>query len=212
MSDTRVVDLGIAPEAVPPRRRSHISIVVLILAALSLVLLAPAATAMWSTLHHWGASTGRQGEAGRITVTKCSRRPLALTWTCEGTFRVDDAYNGERIARKVQVPNDFQRHSAGDLVGVDLIRHDRTAYYYLYTYAVEVLAAAVGVLFCIAGGLGIVLARRRRPERYATAIAALGILLVLPLVLHVVGLTHTTASINENGPLIPASTRSAAPG
>jgi hypothetical protein len=185
----------------------------LILAVLSLVLLAPAVTAMWSTLDHWGASTGSQGEDGHVTVTSCSRRPLAITWTCKGTFRVDDAYSGEHIAHDIRVPNDFQRHSVGDQVGVDLIRRDRTAYYYLTSYAVEVAAAAVGALCCIAGGLGILLARRRQPEKYASAVAVLGILLVLPVVLNVVGLTHTTASIDDNGPPVPpTTTRSTTPG
>jgi hypothetical protein len=185
----------------------------LILAALSLILLAPAATAMWSTLTHWGASTGSKGEDGHVTVTSCSRRPLAITWTCEGTFRVDDAYNGEHIAHDIRVPNDFQRHSVGGQVGVDLIRRDRTAYYYLFSYALEVAAAALGALCCIAGGLGIILVRRRRPEKYASALAVLGILLALPVVLNVVGLTHTTASIDYNSPPVPpTTTRSAAPG
>jgi hypothetical protein len=168
---------------------------------------------MWSTLTHWGTSANGsgQGEAGYITVTHCSRRALGVTWVCVGTFRVDDPYDGERIARDVRVPNDFQQHSVGDQVGVDLIRHDRIAYYWDFQYAAEVFLATVGALLCLGGGVGILIARRRRTGQWATAIALLGLLLVLPVVLSVVGLTHTAARIDDNGPPEPVGS-SASPG
>lgn len=168
---------------------------------------------MWSTLRHWGLSANgsAEGEGGYVTVTNCSRRPLELAWMCEGTFRVDDPYDGEQIARNVHVPNDFQRHSVGDEVGVDLVRHDRVAYYWDFQYAAQVFVATVGALLCLGGGVGILVTRRRRPARWATAIAFLGVLLVLPVVLNVVGLTHTTGRVDDDGPPTPLG-HSAAPG
>jgi hypothetical protein len=185
----------------PPGRRSRLSIVVLVLSVLSLVLVAPAATAMWSTLRHLGSSANGTGatDAGYVTVTHCSRRALAVTWECEGTFRVDDPYNREQIERDVRVPNDFQRHSVGDQIGVALIRPDRTGYYWDFLYAAEVLLGTVGVGLCLAGAMGILVTRHPRSRRWATGIALVGVVLALTVALNVVGLTHTPARINVGG-------------
>jgi hypothetical protein len=210
VSGTQTVERGVAPESTPPGRRSRLSIVVLVLSVLSLALIAPAATAMWSTLRHWGSSANGSGatDAGYVTVTHCSRRALAVTWECQGTFRVDDPYDGGQIERDVRVPNDFQRHSVGDQIGVALIRGDRTGYYWDFRYATEVLVGTIGAGLCLAGAMGILVTTHRRSRRWATGIALLGVVLALPVALNVVGLTHTTARINYGvlpAPRVPST-------
>lgn len=211
VSDARVVDQGITPEAAPPRRRSRASMFALVLAALSLVLVAPATTSMWSTVRHWHeTTTGGAADIGQVTVTHCSRRPLLVSWSCRGTFRVDDPMGqpGGPV-RNVSVPNDFQHHPFGGQVPVTLVRHDRTAYLWGDGHDAEVLAGTIGVLLCLSGIVGIIAARRRRVEWFTTAIALLGVVLVLPIILHVVGL-RSSQSLDDEGPTPPPP--STAPG
>jgi hypothetical protein len=185
------------------RLRAWATKLLLVWAGVSIILGLPASTAMWATVRHWQSATGSQGEGGYVTVTRCAARLPLINWSCQGTFQVGDPYYGPGTARDVPIANGFQHYTAGEQVGVNLIRSTHTAYYYDEMFSAEMLAGAAGALTCVVGATGMFLARRRGSAAAAitAAVLILGCLLLLPTVLTVVGVIHTPSRISYGGGL-----------
>jgi len=112
-------------------------------------------------------------EAGHVTITRCSRTALVLSWHCDGIFHGLDS----GVRKSVRLADDQRHHRTGEDLMVNAANRGSDAYVYGHLYVIRMALILVGLVLFLAAAAALLI--RRVPVGPAVTLLVLGLLVRL---------------------------------